>query len=97
MSKRFDSRRPVSFAIFIVPFRIPPTLDISAGIADVTFVNEYYGWYFGEPEQVGALLDAVHRKWPDKPIVVSEFGAGSLKDSSGGKLYPAGQNPGERS
>ncbi len=90
MSKRFDSRRPVSFAIFIVPFRISPTLDISAGIADVTFVNEYYGWYFGEPEQVGALLDAVHRKWPDKPIVVSEFGAGSLKDSSGGKLYPVG-------
>jgi len=90
MSKRFDHGRPVTFAIFIAPYPLSPTLDISAGIADVISVNEYYGWYFNEPEQVGGLLDAVHRKWPDKPVIVSEFGAGSVKGLSGGKLYPGG-------
>ena len=90
MSKRFDPRRPVTFAIFIAPYPLSPTLDISADIADVISVNEYYGWYFNKPEQIGGLLDAVHRKWPDRPVIVSEFGAGSVKGLSGDKLYPGG-------
>ena len=32
----------------------------------------------------------IHNKWPDKPIVVSEFGAGAIKGLSGDKLYTAG-------
>ncbi|MBN1635583.1 MAG: hypothetical protein JW920_03680 [Deltaproteobacteria bacterium] len=90
VSKTFDPRTPVTFAIFSIPFGVSPALEISAGIADAIFVNEYFGWYFAEPEQVGALLDSMHKKWPDKPLVVSEFGAGSLKGSKGGKLYPVG-------
>ncbi len=38
---------------------------------DVVGVNEYIGWYGGAPE------DAIHMHWvlPEKPIIMSEFGA----------------------
>ena len=43
---------------------------------DVVGLNIYRGWYGGEIEDVGNILDDVHRKHPDKPIIVSEYGAG---------------------
>jgi len=50
--------------------------DICYGAVDVIATNEYFGWYYGKMGDVGPLLDNLHRKWPQKPIVVSEFGAG---------------------
>jgi len=50
--------------------------DICYGAVDVIATNEYFGWYYGKMSDVGPLLDNLHRKWPQKPIVVSEFGAG---------------------
>lgn len=42
---------------------------------DVIAINEYYGWYYGDVDDVGGVLDAWHERYPDKPILVSEFGA----------------------
>jgi hypothetical protein len=42
---------------------------------DFIAINEYFGWYYGAIPDLAANLDTLHRKWPDKPIVVSEFGA----------------------
>ena len=44
-------------------------------IPDVNSYNLYFGWYFGELEQNGKFLDAYHRKYPDRPIGLSEYGA----------------------
>jgi hypothetical protein len=44
---------------------------------DVVSVNLYYGWYYGETSDAGPALDALHARFPDKPVVVSEFGAGA--------------------
>ena len=87
-AKRFDNR-PVTFALLTSP-PLTPALDISAGIADVLFVNEYFGWYFGKSEGLGSYLDKMHKKYPGKPMVVSEFGAGTVIGIDGKKLYPVG-------
>ncbi|MFP5227321.1 MAG: glycoside hydrolase family 2 protein [Acidobacteriota bacterium] len=49
--------------------------DISMAPVDVIAVNEYFGWYYGKLDDVGPMLDRMHAKYPDKPIVVSEFGS----------------------
>lgn len=87
-AKRFDTR-PVTFALITGP-PATPALDFCAGFADVLFVNEYFGWYISRSEQLGPYLDKVHRKWPDKPMVVSEFGAGTVIGIDGKKMYPVG-------
>jgi len=44
---------------------------------DVLAVNEYFGWYYGEPE--GVVWESAF----DKPLVVSELGAGALAGHHG--------------
>ncbi|MBB2144604.1 DUF4982 domain-containing protein [Pedobacter sp. LMG 31464] len=37
--------------------------------------NLYQGWYGGKSEDFGPNLDKIHQQMPDKPILVTEFGA----------------------
>jgi beta-galactosidase len=37
--------------------------------------NLYQGWYGGKSEDFGTNLDKIHQLMPDKPILVTEFGA----------------------
>ena len=51
-----------------------------AGIADIPMVpawNLYSGWYSGKFEEFGRWLDKKHNETPDRPIFISEYGAGS--------------------
>jgi beta-glucuronidase len=52
--------------------------DISFGPVDFIAINEYFGWYYGAIQDLAGNLEKVHEKWPDKPIVVSEFGSESI-------------------
>jgi beta-glucuronidase len=91
LAKRFDSIRPVTFSIFSIPFGISPRFEIAAGLADVIFVNQYFGWYFKEAGEVSELLERIHEKWPDKPIIISEMGGGAVRGrKSGGRTYEIG-------
>ncbi|MEB8347183.1 hypothetical protein OO010_14090 [Flavobacteriaceae bacterium KMM 6898] len=50
------------------------------GISDLSMVigwNLYYGWYLGMPEDLGAFLDDEHSLYPDKPLILSEYGVGT--------------------
>ena len=38
--------------------------------------NQYYGWYYGKPGDLGDFLDRIHREEPGYKIGVSEYGAG---------------------
>jgi len=89
-AKQFDSSRPVTFALITAPYRLTPTLDMLMDIPDVLFINEYYGWYFGKPHRIGPYLEAVHNKYPEKPILVSEFGAGAVIGRKPGNPVPVG-------
>lgn len=51
-----------------------PERDV-AGELDFISWNEYYGsWHKGDPDSVRGNLMAIHRAFPSKPIVVSEYG-----------------------
>lgn len=44
-------------------------------LVDVVGLNVYYGWYGQTFEDFPPLLDALHRKHPTKPLIVTEYGA----------------------
>ena len=39
--------------------------------------NEYFGYFYGKNTDLGPTLDAVHAKYPGKPIVITENGTWS--------------------
>jgi beta-galactosidase len=47
------------------------------GITDIWAINQYYLWYSGGVSGLGAQLDALHARYPNQPIGVSEYGAGA--------------------
>jgi beta-galactosidase len=55
---------------------LQPNAPEVAAITDVSGANRYFGWYYTPSELLGPALDAVHAKRPDKPLSVSEYGAG---------------------
>ncbi len=48
-----------------------------ADIPDVIGWNLYFGWYSPGLENLGKFLDDQHQKYPDRPLIVSEYGPGS--------------------
>jgi len=48
-----------------------------AMIPEVLGYNLYFGWYSGNVSSFGKFLDQEHKSYPDRCIVVSEYGAGS--------------------
>lgn len=70
---RLDSTRLATFA------SSHRDKDVSFGPVDIISVNEYYGWYYGKTDELGPDLDLIHEKWSNKPVMVSEFGAGAVR------------------
>jgi beta-glucuronidase len=71
-AKRLDPQRLCSYASHSL--RSTPGKDVS-GLMDFIECNEYFGsWYPGDAAEVGRSLDEIHAAFPDKPIVISEYG-----------------------
>lgn len=49
---------------------------------DIIGQNEYYGWYIPD---ISKLIDCMENSKPDKPVVITEFGAGALSGERGTK------------
>ena len=47
-------------------------------IPDVVSYNHYYGWYGGDTSMNGEFMDTFHKKYPYKPISMSEYGCEAL-------------------
>ena len=47
-------------------------------LPDVISYNYYYGWYEGNMEDNGPILDAVHAAHPKQPLGISEYGSEAL-------------------
>ncbi len=45
-------------------------------LTDLQAWNKYYGWYYGEYEDMGKWLDEYHIKYPSRPVGISEYGVG---------------------
>ena len=71
--------------------------DVFTDVSDVLAWNKYYGWYGGSFDEIGKWADQAHKALPNKPIAVSEYGAGASpykhtdslqKPSAPGKFHP---------
>jgi beta-galactosidase len=52
----------------------------TSGIADISDVigwNLYFGWYSPGLESFGRFLDEQHQKYPNRPLIISEYGPGA--------------------
>ena len=71
-AKELDPGRLCSYASHSL--HTTPGRDV-AGLMDFIEVNEYYGtWQVGSAEDAARNLDEIHAAFPDKPIVISEYG-----------------------
>jgi glycosyl hydrolase family 2 len=71
-AKKLDPHRLCTYASNSL--QETPEKDVT-GLMDFVECNEYYGtWSKGGVEDVKRNLEAIHRAFPDKPIVISEFG-----------------------
>lgn len=57
--------------------------DPAFDLADVIGFNEYFGYFYGKDADLGPTLDAVHAKYPDKPILITENGTWSEAGNHG--------------
>ncbi|NIM93404.1 MAG: hypothetical protein GTO18_06800 [Anaerolineales bacterium] len=66
-----DPTRPVGFA----SYRLYSDQDKDATtLTDFVFMNEYAGSWHGSKESLTESLDRIHELWPDKVVIISEFG-----------------------
>ena len=71
-ARRLDPQRLLTYASNSL--QQDPGAD-AAGELDFIEWNEYYGsWYPGNPGSVQHNLETIHRAFPDKPVVISEYG-----------------------
>jgi len=71
-ARSLDPTRPVGFASYhLLVGR--PWADATR-YADLVMMNEYFGTWHGPKDALGIALDTVHATWPDKAVIVSEFG-----------------------
>ncbi|MFE3855040.1 glycoside hydrolase family 2 protein [Streptomyces griseorubiginosus] len=57
--------------------------DPAFDLADVIGFNEYFGYFYGKDADLGPTLDAVHAKYPDKPILITENGTWAIAGTHG--------------
>jgi beta-glucuronidase len=73
LAKSLDPHRPVGFAsnrlnqIFMLGKE-------ATNEADFVMMNQYFGTWAGPKGELSAALDRVHSTWPEKPVIISEFG-----------------------
>ncbi|MCD9189191.1 MAG: DUF4982 domain-containing protein [Pyrinomonadaceae bacterium] len=77
-AKREDPNR-----LTVISFNRPYTAnDVNeesglTAIPDVVAWHFYFGWYYGQLEDLGGFLDDYHRRFPQRRLLISEYGADS--------------------
>lgn len=78
LSQREDPSRPTVLAdcCEATPGKKAEFLPTLTGEAELMGYNRYFGWYYGEVQDLGPHLDRLHARYPGIPLSVSEYGAG---------------------
>ncbi len=70
--KLLDPTRPVSFASYhLLVGR--PWADATQ-YADFVMMNQYFGTWHGPKGALDMALETIHATWPEKPVIISEYG-----------------------
>lgn len=75
--RAFDDTRPVTCTELTYDIPILDDARTSGEYMDIISINSYFGWYYGKPEDIGPHVDRYHALYPNKPIIVTEFGSGA--------------------
>jgi beta-galactosidase len=81
IAKTMDNEKLTAIAFesnLDLPYFRNPLLSEMLAIADINGYNVYQGWYRGKHENIRQFLDTLHNYNPQKPILLSEYGAGSI-------------------
>ncbi|GAK59864.1 beta-glucuronidase [Candidatus Vecturithrix granuli] len=78
-AKQYDPTRLVSAACLVNKAKLKIE-DRLADVLDLIGLNEYYGWYEPHYEELAQLLE---NSQPDKPVIITETGAGALAGHHG--------------
>ena len=71
---KLDSTRPTTMAVITMCGKEEEIVHIS----DIVSYNHYFGWYGGSVDMYGPWFDEFHKKYPKKPIGISEYGCEAL-------------------
>jgi hypothetical protein len=85
VAKALDPTRPVGFASNRLGHQ--PWADATA-LTDFVMMNAYFGTWDGPKERLGPALDAIHATWPDKPVIISEYGFAPHWKRISGSVWP---------
>ncbi|MGK6319545.1 glycoside hydrolase family 2 TIM barrel-domain containing protein [Sphingomonas sp. DT-204] len=83
-----DPSRPTAYAHCCQADDAPKAL-----ISDLGAFNRYFGWYPDQKGTLGEWARGFHARFPDRPVAVSEYGAGGSirhQESDPGPPVPAG-------
>jgi beta-glucuronidase len=69
--KSLDPTRPVGFASNQLGSR--PWFDATKE-TDFVLMNQYFGTWVGPKQGLGPALDLIHKTWPEKTVIISEYG-----------------------
>ena len=69
--KSLDPTRPVGFASNRLGSR--PWFDATKE-SDFVLMNQYFGTWVGPKQGLAPALDAIHKTWPEKTVIISEYG-----------------------
>jgi beta-glucuronidase len=69
--KSLDPTRPVGFASNRLGSR--PWFDATQA-SDFVLMNQYFGTWVGPKQGLGPALDVIHKTWPEKTVIISEYG-----------------------
>ncbi len=78
LAEREDPSRPTALATCCESRDDLKGIDtpVTAVAADLSGANLYFGWYYGEVEDLDSHLDKIRELRPDQPLSVTEYGAG---------------------
>ena len=71
---KLDATRPTTMAVITMCAKEEEIVHIS----DIVSYNHYFGWYGGSVDMYGPWFDEFHKKYPKKPIGISEYGCEAL-------------------
>jgi beta-glucuronidase len=69
--KSLDPTRPVGFASNRLGSR---TYFEATTFSDFVLMNQYFGTWAGPKEGLTTAIDRIHQTWPEKVVIISEFG-----------------------
>ena len=83
-----ESTRPPQHLAVAASDKIMTSLPPTAAVVDVVGVNNYAGWYSHKATGMAEMLDSIHQENPDRPLMVTEFGAEGIPGCRSWTLEP---------